>query len=307
MLKYNFPENLKKLRKINNLSQLDLSKKLGVTRQSISYYENGICEPSLHFILQLSSLFDCSVDSLIFKEYSSDFLEKNNFINQKKIDSLINLDLDIVNSDKLINILEINKGELYEKINDINDLINHIKNFSKINNTEYANELCFDTDTKVIDFDFYKNTKIIESPSYFNLKNKDDFFKLPCVGHVSAGYPQYACEDIEDFFYIPKEYIKSNEDDYFILRIKGESMNKLYKNGDYVLIRKTCCVEGQDPSVVLVNNEEATVKYVKFDNEYFYLQPYSDHPNFQENTSYKTDENTISVIGTVIGVVFREG
>ena len=50
MFKYNFPENLKKLRKINKLSQLDLAEKLGVTRQSISYYENGNVEPSINFI-----------------------------------------------------------------------------------------------------------------------------------------------------------------------------------------------------------------------------------------------------------------
>lgn len=83
-------------------------------------------------------------------------------------------------------------------------------------------------------------------------------------------------------------------------------MNKLYRNGDYVLIRKTCCIEGKEPSVVLVNNEEATVKYVKIDEEYFYLQPYSNDPNFQENTTYKNGEDVLNIIGTVVGVVFKE-
>ena len=295
-----FPYNLKFLRKKYNLSQEALAKKINVSKQTISKYEKGIAEPNFHTLIEISRCFNCSLDSLVFGKVSSDNKStiELSLLLEDKFNSLLQKEIIFLKNE-----ISLLKNETHSLIN--NYLSSNI-NIDKTE-TEYAHELCFDTDTKVIDFDFYKNTKIIKSPSYFNLKNKDDFFKLPFVGHVSAGYPQYAYEDIEDFFYIPKEYIKSNEDDYFILRIKGESMNKLYKNGDYVLIRKTCCVEGQDPSVVLVNNEEATVKYVKFDDEYFYLQPYSDHPNFQENTSYKTDENTISVIGTVIGVVFREG
>ena len=157
-----------------------------------------------------------------------------------------------------------------------------------------------------MDFSFYKNTKIIRASNYNNIENHDDFFKIPFIGQVSAGYPAYAYEDIEKYFYIPKEYRKYNEDDYFILRIKGESMNKIYKNGDYVLVRKTCCIDENKPSVVLVNNEEATVKYVMLDDEYFYLQPYSDSPKYQENMSYKKNENKLNIIGTVIGVVFEK-
>ena len=85
MFKYNFPENLKKLRKINKLSQLDLAEKLGVTRQSISYYENGNVEPSINFIIQLSSLFNCSIDSLLFEKHDTDLLNVEVLSNIKKL------------------------------------------------------------------------------------------------------------------------------------------------------------------------------------------------------------------------------
>ena len=125
MFKYNFPENLKKLRKINKLSQLDLAEKLGVTRQSISYYENGNVEPSINFIIQLSSLFNCSIDSLLFEKHDTDLLNVEVLSNIKKANYLINLNLDIVDSNKIINLLENKKKH----------------NSQNNNNTEFDEEL----------------------------------------------------------------------------------------------------------------------------------------------------------------------
>lgn len=143
MFKYNFPENLKKLRKINKLSQLDLAEKLGVTRQSISYYENGNVEPSINFIIQLSSLFNCSIDSLLFEKHGTDLLNVEVLSNIKKANYLINLNLDIVDSNKIINLLENKKKHLYKTIDDLNDLIIYMKKYNSQNNnnTEFDEEL----------------------------------------------------------------------------------------------------------------------------------------------------------------------
>ena len=143
MFKYNFPENLKKLMKINKLSQLDLAEKLGVTRQSISYYENGNVEPSINFIIQLSSLFNCSIDSLLFEKHDTDLLNVEVLSNIKKANYLINLNLDIVDSNKIINLLENKKKHLYKTIDDLNDLIIYMKKYNSQNNnnTEFDEEL----------------------------------------------------------------------------------------------------------------------------------------------------------------------
>ena len=143
MFKYNFPENLKKLRKINKLSQLDLAEKLGVTRQSISYYENGNVEPSINFIIQLSSLFNCSIDSLLFEKHDTDLLNVEVLSNIKKANYLINLNLVIVDSNKIINLLENKKKHLYKTIDDLNDLIIYMKKYNSQNNnnTEFDEEL----------------------------------------------------------------------------------------------------------------------------------------------------------------------
>ena len=43
-------ENIKQLRLARNLSQVDLAKKLGVTKQSISNWENNNIQPSIDML-----------------------------------------------------------------------------------------------------------------------------------------------------------------------------------------------------------------------------------------------------------------
>lgn len=298
---YKFSTNLKNLRLSKGLTQKQLSDILNVSRQTISNYENGSNEPDFYMIAKIADYFNCSIDSLVFDGLNT---------NLQNINDLLNINKLLVNKDTLIKQLLDNKALLYKNIEEIDTILSVLDSL-KITNIEYSNELSTfnkidNKSNNIMDFSFYKNTKIIRASNYKNIENHDDFFKIPFIGQVSAGYPAYAYEDIEKYFYIPKEYRKYNEDDYFILRIKGESMNKIYKNGDYVLVRKTCCIDENKPSVVLVNNEEATVKYVMLDDEYFYLQPYSDSPKYQENMSYKKNENKLNIIGTVIGVVFEK-
>ena len=284
-----FPENLKKLRKKFKLSQEDLGQKINISKQTISKYEKGFIEPNFHTLIEISRVFNCSLDELVF----------GNLKLKNKNPVTLNIEIE-----KKLNLL---KSEITSTVNNFFEYENNLDKKHIENKNEFSEELSpYIPSNNVIDLDFYSKTKVIKSISLYDLKDNEDYLKLPCIGNVSAGYPMYACEDIERYFYIPKEYIKHSEDEYFILRIKGESMNKIYKNGDYVLVHKTCCIDENKPSVVLVNNDEATVKYVMLDDEYFYLQPYSDNPKFQENIRYKSDENTLNIVGTVIGVVFEE-
>ena len=60
-------KNLTTLRKEMKLSQFDLSEKLGVSQQTISKYEKGAREPDNRTLIELSKIFDCSVDYLLGK------------------------------------------------------------------------------------------------------------------------------------------------------------------------------------------------------------------------------------------------
>jgi len=56
--------NIKLYRVKADFTQEDLSKKLGVSRQTINSIENNKYFPSLELGLQMAKIFDCRVDDL---------------------------------------------------------------------------------------------------------------------------------------------------------------------------------------------------------------------------------------------------
>ena len=60
-----FAERLKELRLENNLGQIELAEKLGVSKGAISLWENDIHEPLLSYIVKIAQFFDVSSDYLI--------------------------------------------------------------------------------------------------------------------------------------------------------------------------------------------------------------------------------------------------
>ena len=67
-----FSERLKELRKDAGLSIVELSTAINYSKSIISYWENGIKEPSLNAIVTLSQYFHVTADYLIgLKEYES--------------------------------------------------------------------------------------------------------------------------------------------------------------------------------------------------------------------------------------------
>lgn len=58
-------KGLKEIRKKKNLNQLKVAMDLNISRESLSYYENGKREPSLALLVQMSEYFNVSINYLI--------------------------------------------------------------------------------------------------------------------------------------------------------------------------------------------------------------------------------------------------
>lgn len=58
-------KGLKMIRKEKNLNQLKVAMDLNISREALSYYENGKREPSLEMLNRLSKYFNVSIDFLI--------------------------------------------------------------------------------------------------------------------------------------------------------------------------------------------------------------------------------------------------
>ena len=59
---------LKQIRKQKNLNQQKVAFDLHISREALSYYENGKREPSLEMLVQMSRYFNVSIDYLITGE-----------------------------------------------------------------------------------------------------------------------------------------------------------------------------------------------------------------------------------------------
>ena len=63
-----FGENLYNLRKGKKLSQEKLAEKVGVSRQSVSKWENGESYPEMDKILKLCDIFGCKINDLVHED-----------------------------------------------------------------------------------------------------------------------------------------------------------------------------------------------------------------------------------------------
>lgn len=59
---------LKNIRKSRNLNQQKVAMDLNISREALSYYENGKREPSLSLLVDMSRYFNVSINYLITGE-----------------------------------------------------------------------------------------------------------------------------------------------------------------------------------------------------------------------------------------------
>ena len=126
----------------------------------------------------------------------------------------------------------------------------------------------------------------------FNLTRRE-VVNVPIVGHVAAGEPILATENIENYFPVPSEYIPNQ--DVFMLHVKGDSMiNAGILNGDNILVRQQSSASNGDIVVALVE-DSATVKTFYKENGYYRMQPEND---FMDPIIV----DDVSILGIVFGV-----
>ena len=95
----------------------------------------------------------------------------------------------------------------------------------------------------------------------------EEYTTFPVLGEIAAGYDSPAVEDWEgETIDIPNSYLKDRpKTDYFVLKVKGDSMYPAYQEGDKVLILKqtTTNYSGQ-VAVIMYEDTQATLKKVEY-------------------------------------------
>lgn len=97
------------------------------------------------------------------------------------------------------------------------------------------------------------------------IPSRSKMVRVPVLGNVSCGAPEYAEENYEE--YVPLPVALFGEGEFFILRARGTSMiNAGIEPGDLVVVRKQQSADEGAIVVALVDNE-TTLKRFYIDKE----------------------------------------
>jgi repressor LexA len=135
------------------------------------------------------------------------------------------------------------------------------------------------------------------SRSISNNKNMINFKTIPVIGEVSAGTPLLAEENkVGEIPIVEEKYNK----DLFALKVSGDSMVEagIY-DGDIVVVDKNIEPKNGDVGAFMINETEATVKYLDtISGKKFLIPANKNYKNFEVN------ENT-QPVGKVVSL-FRD-
>jgi repressor LexA len=117
---------------------------------------------------------------------------------------------------------------------------------------------------------------------------------LPLVGHVAAGQPVLAEENVEEYVDVPG--LAGGDDGEYLLRVRGDSMKEAgILEGDFVVVRPQTTAKNGEIVVALVG-EEATVKRFFKEADHVRLQP-------ENATMEPIRSREVRVLGRVVGVM----
>ncbi|MCG1794164.1 helix-turn-helix domain-containing protein [Staphylococcus epidermidis] len=121
--------------------------------------------------------------------------------------------------------------------------------------------------------------------------------KIPVVSKISTGLPIYSEENLIDYIYFATNKLNSDKEE-FGLKVSGDSMDKIFQDGDIVVVEKDSIVENGQLGVVMINGYNATVKRIRYNGDQVILIPESNNTNHYPQVYGKDDE--VKIIGRVV-------
>lgn len=135
-----------------------------------------------------------------------------------------------------------------------------------------------------------------------------DFVSFPVIGDVAAGYDHIAYQDwTGESIDIPRSWLRGRTpQEYFVLKVKGDSMYPDFQNGDHVLILRQATMDRSGQiGVVRYGDEMATLKRVEYvmGEDWMILRPVN--PQYPPVTIKDADLEQCTVFG-VAKMVIRD-
>ena len=126
----------------------------------------------------------------------------------------------------------------------------------------------------------------------------NDVVELPLHGRIAAGMPMAAFESDRNLS-VPAALLGPGE--HFALEVSGDSMIEAgILDGDYALVRKCDTANDGEIVVALVDDEDATLKYLRRDKQDIRLEPAN-----KAYTPQRYPAHRVRVQGKLVGLLRR--
>lgn len=159
--------------------------------------------------------------------------------------------------------------------------------------TDVALELANAMNIKIEDL-----LNMLNNDQEFNINNDNNSAVVFVYGTIPAGIPMECIEDIIDTEEISADMLKGGKQ-YFGLRVKGNSMEPEYLDGDTLILEKVDDCESGDDCVVMVNGNDGTFKRVFKNENGIILQPLNSSYSPMVYTNEQIETLPVKIIGVV--------
>lgn len=123
-----------------------------------------------------------------------------------------------------------------------------------------------------------------------------DIIRIPLLGHIQAGSPHLAEEQIEDWINMPSTFIKGRRD-VFLLKVRGDSMiNAGIFEGDLVIVRPVREAKNNDIVVALLHDEATVKRFVQIKNRSYLKAENPDYKNIYPKEDWMIQGKVVGVI-----------
>ena len=304
----NLGKIITKYRKENNLTQLDLSKKLNITDKAISRWETGKSSPDLDMIARLSKLFKVDYNDLlkarladdkdgeiIANEITEEFKEiKKKNAKKIKIGIIIFLIVFLIYTIAIIFTHTFNRFKVYNVGIDTNNIyiVNGIYVETRIRDTLNIGDLKIkgydakNTDIISVDLYYVENEKKYVLQSYSSLENI----------RFDSNLSYIKVDDLSDYFdnlYLNISIVNTkNEDTNYTVKLNFDlyfSNNKIFYANENKINIKSINLNADEIKLILLENgfEETSANHlIKTNKNYIITYAFSSNKiniNYERN------------------------
>lgn len=251
-----FAKNLKYLRQLHNIDQLQLAEALGrKSASSISEWESGKYTPKIGVLSMISSYFNVDLDDMMTKDLElENSMQSWSWSDQTNTSDTSDEQQKIIFATNLKHLID--KSEKTQK-----EVATAIGVSPQTLNT-WLQRIALPRMEKIqllADYFGISKTDLLDPKDTEMQKFSLGTYRIPVLSTVAAGQPMFSDDDVIEYI----DYDKEPRNNIIGVRIEGDSMMPAIQDGDTVVIDREAVWEDGDVVIVTVSNNYGMCKRIK--------------------------------------------